>query len=48
MALCDRLIAMARDLHPDKSERWQSTWLSRLLYYKTHGDMTGAPELPDE
>jgi hypothetical protein len=49
IALVDQIMAYARDRFPDKSEAWQRVWMARLLHYKLHdGDMTGAPELPDE
>lgn len=38
-----------RVLHPDRSDEWLALWAQRLVWYHDHdGDMTGAPELPEE
>lgn len=45
----DQALAMLRDQHPDKSEEWRVVLLQRLYHYMLNdGDLTGAPELPDE
>lgn len=40
---------MLKQIHPGHTDNWYMVWCQRALWYKENdGDMTGAPELPDE
>lgn len=49
VAFIDQMDASARDMFPEKSPEWRRAYLLRLFHAKVNGgDMTGAPELPED
>lgn len=48
-AMVDQIRAYVRDRFPEKSQAWRDVWTVRAIHARTHdGDMTGAPEFPNE
>lgn len=48
LAAYDQFIMEARARHPGHTNEWYELWIMRVLHYAQHnGDMTGAPELPE-